>query len=83
MKKLISPAFNGFLGLGGPVMIYGGIAGFIHLVKVGGFSRVIGGITTLVGTLFILALFLVLVHDTVWPNLAKLLKSNKPPSATT
>lgn len=67
MKRYIDPVFNCVLGVGAPLLIVGGVAAIKLLVKAGGFWRIIGALATLVGCLFLLVVFIMLMHDTVWP----------------
>jgi hypothetical protein len=74
MRRIFNLLLNYLIGLCGPVLIYGGIRGSITLWKLGGRANHLGALTALLGSLFILTLFVVLMHDTVWPAIKALWK---------
>lgn len=83
MKRYIDPVSNCVLGVGSPLLITGGVIVFRQLVMMGGFWRIIGALTVLVGCLFLLVIFVILMHDTALPGIRRMLsrKTRAPDSA--
>ncbi|MFA6198339.1 MAG: hypothetical protein WC734_04285 [Patescibacteria group bacterium] len=77
MKRYIDPVSNCVLGVGAPLLISGGVMVTRLLVKMGGFWSIIGALTTLVGCLFLLVIFIILMHDTVLPGIRRM-RSKEP-----